>query len=115
MQIEAVSAKQLNDGQSNRVRAIGRAGGKHSVRTIVGGRGAKQFETPRVIELPEDEKMREALDVRETRLKLGQDLEHTIGRVLGAETTGDIASVLVGAGNESNRTRRKHTQPPPRN
>src|SRR5437764_494885 len=115
MQIGTVAAKQLNDRLTNRVRTIGRASGEHAVLPIVRGRRAKQFETQRAIELPEDKKMREALDVREPGLKLGQDLEHTIGRVLGAETTRDVANVLVGTANESNRTRGKHTQPPPRN
>jgi hypothetical protein len=39
----------------------------------------------RAIKLPKDDEMREALDVREPQLKLGQNLEHTIGLVFGQD------------------------------
>jgi hypothetical protein len=58
------------------------------MRPTVGGRrtdqfiymqfGPTQFELRGAIELPDDDEMREALDVRKPRLKLGQNLEHTI-------------------------------------
>src|SRR5438309_10799659 len=78
------------------------------MRPIVGGRRTQQFvsrqfvsmsvqfELRGAIELPDDDEMREALNVGETRLKLGQDLEHTIGLVFSAKTLGNFACVLVG-------------------
>src|SRR6266568_943053 len=89
------------------------------MRPIGGGRGAEQlvamqigptqFELRGAIELPEDDEMREALDVGEPRLKLRQDLEHTIGLVFSAKTLGDFAGVLVRTTHKSNRPRGKHT------
>src|SRR6266849_1258217 len=64
--------------------------------------------------LPDDDEMREALDVGEPRLKLGQDLEHSIGLVFGAEILGNLACVRVRTTHKSNRLRGKHkgTMPP---
>src|SRR6266550_441656 len=94
------------------------------MRPIVGGRGAEQlvamqigptqFELRGAIELPEDDEMREALDIGEPRLKLGQDLEHTIGLVFSAKTLGNFACVPVRTGHKSNWARGEHfgTVPP---
>src|ERR1700737_2913299 len=60
------------------------------------------------IEFPDDDEMREALDVSESGLKLGQDLEHTIGLVFSAKTLGNFACVLVRTTHKSNRLRGKH-------
>src|SRR6266581_7925410 len=84
---------------------------------IVGGRCAEQFvftqfELRGAIELPNDDEMREALDVGEPRLKLGQDLEHAIGLVFSAKSLGDFACVLVWTTHKSNRPRGKHTDNP---
>jgi len=43
-----------------------------------------QFELRGTIELPNDDEMREALDVGEPDLKLRQNLEYTIGLMLSA-------------------------------
>src|SRR6059058_2221460 len=64
-----------------------------------------QFELRGAIELPDDDEMREALDVGEPRLKLGQDLEHPIGLVFSAKSLGDFACVLVWTTHKSNRPR----------
>src|SRR6266576_4719542 len=111
---------QLGGCQANRVRTPRRSGRKHTMRPIVAGRRADQFgpmqfvsmsmqfELRGAIELPEDDEMREALDVGEPRLKLGQDLEHTIGLVLSAKTLGNFACVTVRTTHKSNRPRGKH-------
>src|SRR5258708_27767036 len=52
--------------------------------------------------------MREALDVGQSRLKLGQDREHAIRLVLCAKTLGNLACVLVLTAHKSNRPRGKH-------
>src|SRR5207253_5159508 len=113
-------------GQANRVRTSRRSGRKHTMRSIVGGRctdqfgpmqfvslsmqfGSVQFELRGAIKLPDDDEMREALDVGEPRLKLGQDLEHSIGLVFSAKSLGDFACVLVWTTHKSNRPRGKHT------
>src|SRR5439155_6126248 len=62
----------------------------------------------RAIEFPDDDEMREALDVGEPQLKLGQDLEHTIGLVFSAKTLGNFACVLVRTTHKSNRPRGEH-------
>ena len=106
MQLRAYPSAQLDGCQANRVRTSRRSGRKHTMRPIVGGRCTEQFvstqfvsmsvqfELRGTIELPEDDEMREALDVGEPRLKLGQDLEHTIHLVLSAQTLGNFACVL---------------------
>src|SRR5438270_2887446 len=90
------------------------------MRPIVGGRRTQQFvsrqfvsmsvqfELRGTIELPDDDEMREALDVGEPRLKLRQDLEHTIGLVFSAKSLGNFACVLVRTTYKSNRLRSKH-------
>src|SRR5437879_8727343 len=122
MQLDAFAAAQLDGCQANRVRTSRRSGRKDTMRPIVGGRctkqfgpmqfvslsvqfGSVQFELRGAIELPEDDEMREALDVGEPRLKLGQDLEHTIGLVLSAKTLGNLACVLVRTTHKSTRAR----------
>src|SRR5438132_10255399 len=114
MQLDAFTATQLDGCQANRVRASRRSGRKHPMRPVVGGRRTQQFvpsqfELRGAIELPDDDEMREALDVSEPRLKLGQDLEHTIGLVFSAKTLGNFACVLVRTTHKSNRPRGKHT------
>jgi hypothetical protein len=88
------------------------------MRPTVGGRrtdqfiymqfGPTQFELRGAIELPDDDEMREALDVGEPRLKFGQDIEHTIGVVFSAQPLGNFACVLVRTSYKSNWARGKH-------
>src|SRR5947208_17008339 len=96
MQLRAYPAAQLDGCQANRIRTPRRSGRKHTMRPVVGGRCTQQFgpmqfvsmsvqfELRGAIELPEDDEMREALDIGEPRLKLGQNLEHAICLVLSA-------------------------------
>ena len=68
---------------------------------IVGGRRSQQIVPaqflPRCpIKLPDDEEMREARDVGEPRLKLRQDLEHTIHIVFGPKPLGNLLVSLYG-------------------
>lgn len=83
------------------------------MRPIVGGRRAEQvvptqFELRGTIEFPEDDEMREALNVGEPRLKLGQDLEHTIGLVFSAKSLGNFAYVIVRTTHKSYWARGEH-------
>src|SRR5207245_8479895 len=91
------------------------------MRPIVGGRRTQQFvsrqfvsmsvqfELRGTIELPDDDEMREALDVGEPRLKLRQDLEHPIGLVFSAKPLGNFTCVLVRTTHKSDRLRGKHS------
>src|SRR3989454_9515907 len=95
------------------------------MRPIVGGRRTQQFvsrqfvsmsvqfELRGTIELPDDDEMREALDVGEPQLKLRQDLEHTIGLMFSAKPLGNFACILVRAAHKSNWPRGEHTDMPP--
>src|SRR6266480_4571754 len=117
MQLDAFAAAQLDGGQANRIGTPRRPGRKHTMPPIVGRRRSEQFvptqfELRGTIELPDDDEMREALNVGEPRLKLGQDLEHTICLVLSAKTLGNLACVLVRTTHKSNRPRGKHTDNP---
>ena len=78
------------------------------MRTIVGGRPGDQVESIGPIELPDNDEMREALDVSQARLKLRQNLEHPLCAVFGPKTFGNLARFLVGAADESDGPRRKH-------
>ena len=108
MQLDTLAATELDGGQANRVRTSRRSGRKYAMRPIVRGRCSEQFEPRGAIEFPDDNQMREALDVSESGLKLGQDLEHTIRLVFRAKTLGNFACVLVRTTDKSNRVRGKH-------
>src|SRR5437762_14034811 len=117
MQLDTFAPPQLDSCQANRIGTSRRSGGKHTMRPIVGRWRAEQFvptqfELRGTIEFPDDDEVREALNVGEPRLKLGQDLEHTIGLVFSAKTLGNFACVLVGATYKSNWTRNMGRRPP---
>jgi hypothetical protein len=88
VQVESVAAKQFDDGEANRIRATGRSRSKYAMRTIVGGRRAEQGEAVGAVKLPENDEMREAFDVGEACLKLGQDPENSIDLVLAPRPLG---------------------------
>jgi len=118
MQLDAFAATQFDNGQTNRIRTPRRARRKHAMRPIVGGRRGQQVFAPqffpgRAIELPDNEEMREAFDVSEPGLKLGQDLEHAIGLVFSIEALGNLARIFVRTADESNGLRGKHRAVPP--
>src|SRR3954468_10894258 len=75
---------------------------------VIGGRRGSQFESLAAIELPDDDEVREAFDVRETGFELRQDLQHAVGIVFRAETFGNIAGVFVGTAHESDGARGEH-------
>ena len=130
MQLDAFTAKQFDSGQADRVRTPGRSGCKHPMRPIVGGGRTDQFRPTQLgptrfgpgqfvsmsvqfelrgaIELPDDDEVREALDVGEPRLKLRQNLEHSIGFVFSAKPLGNFACVLVRTTHKSNWVRGEH-------
>src|SRR5438128_5880924 len=122
MQLDAFAATQLDGGQANRVRTSRRSGRKHTMRPIVGGRRSQQFvamqfvsmsvqfELRGAIELPDDDEMREALDVGEPRLKLRQNLEHPIGLVFSAQPLGNFACILVRTTHKTYRPRGEHRE-----
>src|SRR3954465_77651 len=76
---------------------------------VIGGRRGSQFESLAAIELPDDDEVREAFDVRETGFELRQDLQHAVGIVFRAETFGNIAGVFVGTAHESDGARGEHS------
>src|SRR5579872_665168 len=75
VQNRSFPTKQLDDGQTQRVGALGRARGEDSVGPVIGRRSAEQFETARTIELPDNEEVRKALDIGEAEFKFGQNSE----------------------------------------
>src|ERR1700694_2349699 len=73
----------------------------------------EQLKSIGTIELPNDNKMREALDIGEPSLKLRQNPEHALSLMLNAKALGNFAYVLVRATNKANRLRSKHRGKPP--
>src|SRR2546425_733932 len=73
------------------VGAAGRPGGENAVDAVVGGRLGEQVVAFVAVEDPQDEEVGEALDVREARLKLGQDLERALHLVAGPQALGDLS------------------------
>jgi hypothetical protein len=116
MQLATLAPKQFNDSQTNRVRTSWRPRSKHSMRPVVRRRRTEQIKPQRSIELPENDQMREALNISKPHLKLRQDPKHAIRLVLGAKPPWNLARVLVRTTHKSNSTRRKHLRmsPPPK-
>src|SRR5207248_11372576 len=96
MKLDAFAATQLDDCQANRVRTSRRSGRKHTMRPIIGGRYTEQFEPMGAIELPDDDQMREALDVGESWLKIGQDLSTPSAPCLVLRPLGTSPAALYG-------------------
>src|SRR5439155_17648366 len=116
MQLDAFAATQLDGCQANRIGTSRRSRRKHTMRPIVGWWCTEQFVPPQfelrgTIEFPDDDEMREALDIGEPQLKLGQNLEHAIGLVFSAKALGNFACVLVRTTYKSNRPRGEHLGP----
>src|ERR1700676_1870333 len=63
LQLDAVAPAQLNRRQANRIRAPRRSSCKNTMRTVVGGRGPEQLEPVRPIEFPDNNEVRESLNV----------------------------------------------------
>jgi hypothetical protein len=108
VQLDTVAAKQFDGREAKRVRASRRSRRKYTMRPIIGRRCTEQLEPMGAIELPDDDEMREALDVGEPWLKIRQDLEHAIGFVFRAKPPGNLTGVLVRTTHKSNRPRGKH-------
>jgi hypothetical protein len=104
----AFAAKQFDDGQADWIGAARRSCGENTVRAIVGGRSAEQVEALGAVELPEDHEMREAFDVGEAGLELGQEVENAHSFVLCAEAFGNVAGAFVGAGDMADGLRCEH-------
>jgi len=86
VQPRALAAEQLDHGEADGIGAPRRSGGEDAVGAVVRGRCAQQFEALRAVEFPEDEEVGDAFDVGEAGLELGQDLQRTLGLVLGAQS-----------------------------
>src|SRR5581483_5578915 len=108
MQVNALAATQLYDCDANRIRTSRRPRRKHPMWPIVGRRRTQQFEPVGAIEFPNHDEMRKALDVGETRLKIGEDFEHAIGLVFSPKTFGNLTRVFERATHKSNRLGGKH-------
>jgi hypothetical protein len=57
--------------------------------------------------------MRKALDVGESQLEFGQDLEHALGFMFGSQTFRNLRCLLVRTIHDSNRLPHKHESDPP--
>ena len=88
MQPRSLAADQFHDSESDRVGTPRRAGGKHSVGTIVGGRGSQQFEAPGAVEHPNHNQVRKALDVGQSDFVLRQNVEYAFGFMLAPRPFG---------------------------
>ena len=108
VQAGAFAAKQFDDGHADWIWAARRSRGEDAVRAIVGWRSAEQLKALRAVELPEDDEMREAFDVGEAGLEVGQDIEDAIGLVPCAEAFGNLAGAFVRAGYIADWSRGEH-------
>src|SRR5689334_10488588 len=107
MQLIASALAQLDDGQTYWVRPSRRSRGKHAMRAGVEGRTCEQLVVTGKMKFPNDEQMREALNVCEPSLKLGKNPEHSVRVMLCTRTLGYFASLFVGTAYESDRSRRE--------
>lgn len=108
VEVGAFAAKQFDDGQADGIWTTRRSCGEDAVGPIVRRRGAEQLEALGAVELPEDDEMREAFDVSEAGLELGQEVEDALGLVLCAEASGNVAGVSVRAGDMADGLRGEH-------
>ncbi len=106
MQLNAFAAQQLDSGQANRVRTSRRSGRKHSMRPIVRGRRTDQFGPTRsvptqfelrgTIKLPDDDEMRETLNVSKPRSNSGSILSTPSASCLAPRPLGTSLASLYG-------------------
>ena len=101
VQDAALTAFQFNYSEGDGVGAARRTRGKYAVRPLFEWRASDQVEAFRAIESPDDEQVREALDIHKSGLKFGENLEHSIGIMSGAQSFGDGLGVGVRAANKS--------------
>ena len=97
VQIRMLAAEQLDDGETDRVGATGRSRGEDAVLAVVRWRRAEQLEGLRAVELPEHDQMREAFDVREAQLEVGQNRDHAVCFMAGSKSFWYIAGLLIGS------------------
>ena len=97
MQPCTVSTKKLDDGQADWVGTSRGSRREHAVRSIIARWRAQQFESLRVIEYPDDDEVRETLDISESEPEFWQYFENTFRVVFRAQSFGNLASVLVRA------------------
>jgi len=108
VEVGAIAAKQFDNGQADGIWTARRSGSENTVRAMIRGRGAEQLEALGAVELPEDDEMREAFDVSEAWLELGQEFEDALSLVLCAEAFGNVAGAFVGAGDMADGPRGEH-------
>jgi hypothetical protein len=104
----AFTAEKFDDGESDGIWTTGRTSGEDAVRAVIDGRSTEQFESFGAIEDPENEQVREALDVGEAEGEFREDFEEAFSFVLGAWTLGDLLGVVVWAFYVSDGLGRKH-------
>ena len=108
MQPWAFASKQFDDCKAYRIWSSWGPGCEDSVRPVIGGRCAHEFESLRAVEFPDDEQMGEPLDVSESGFKFRQNLQNADGLMLRAQAFGNFLSGFVGTADESNRVWSKH-------
>src|SRR5579863_7513234 len=111
VELGAVAAHQLDDGQRYGVGATRGARGEYAVRALVERGAADQFEAFRPIESPDDKEMREALDVGQARLEFGEDFEDAFRIMFCAEALGNGSGIGVGAAHEADGSGNEHDGP----
>jgi hypothetical protein len=83
-----VSTKKLDDGQADRVGTSRGSRREHAVRSIVAWWGAQQFESFRVVEYPDDDEVRETLNISESYAEFRQYFENAFRVVFCANPLG---------------------------
>ena len=108
MECAPFAAKQFHDGEADGIGAARRTGSKDTVRPVVRRPLAEEVETLGAVKRPQNEQVREALNVREALLKLGQYVQHAVCVVLCAETFGNSAAFEIWTADKTNRLGREH-------
>jgi hypothetical protein len=93
--------QEFDDREADGIRTSRRARREHAVRTVVAGRRADQVKAFDAIEYPENDQVGETVDVSQSLLEFGQDLQRSFCLVLRAEAFGDFLGFFVGAPDKS--------------
>ena len=100
MEHTALATEQFDDRQANGIWTFSRSRGEDTMGPVVARRHREQLEAGRPVEYPQDIEVRKALDVGETGLVMGRDLQRADGIVLGSWTFGDVLGLRVRAFHE---------------
>jgi len=108
MQLGLIAMQQLDDREPDWIGTKRRASGEDSVPTIIRRWRAEQFKVLCPVELPDDEQMREAFDIRKPEFEIGKDRDHALCIMPGSKPFGYVTAVLIGSAYKADGPRRKH-------